>query len=162
MKSISHSQFTSYNECNLKWKLRYIDKLSLSGGNIHTLFGSAMHTVLQEYLVTMYNKSIVEADKLDLESMLKDEMIKEFNIIKARWKTIPCEQKDLVEFYQDGVEIIKHFHKHRNKYFMKKNYELIGVEVPICDAVNDVINNAGDIDTSISELLSRPLKEETK
>ena len=81
MKSISHSQFTSYNECNLKWKLRYIDKLSLSGGNIHTLFGSAMHTVLQEYLVTMYNKSIVEADKLDLESMLKDEMIKEFNII---------------------------------------------------------------------------------
>ena len=92
MKSISHSQFTSYNECNLKWKLRYIDKLSLSGGNIHTLFGSAMHTVLQEYLVTMYNKSIVEADKLDLESMLKDEMIKEFNIIIARWKTIPCEQ----------------------------------------------------------------------
>ena len=28
MKSISHSQFTSYNECNLKWKLRYIDELS--------------------------------------------------------------------------------------------------------------------------------------
>ena len=38
----------------------------------------------------------------------------------------------------------------------------LGIEVPICDAVNDVINNAGDIDTSISELLSRPLKEETK
>ena len=37
----------------------------------------------------------------------------------------------------------------------------LGIEVPICDAVNDVINNAGDIDTSISELLSRPLKEET-
>ena len=82
MKSISHSQFTAYIECNLKWKLRYIDKLSLSGGNIHTLFGSAMHTVLQEYLVTMYNKSIVEADKLDLKTMLKEEMVKEFNIIK--------------------------------------------------------------------------------
>ena len=38
----------------------------------------------------------------------------------------------------------------------------LGIEVTICDAVNDVINNAGDIDTSISELLSRPLKEETK
>ena len=81
MKSISHSQFTAYNECNLKWKLRYIDKLSLSGGNIHTLFGSAMHTVLQEYLTTMYNKSIVEAEKLKLDVMLKEQMIKEFNII---------------------------------------------------------------------------------
>ena len=131
MKSISHSQFTAYNECNLKWKLRYIDKLSLSGGNIHTLFGSAMHTVLQEYLVTMYNKSIVEADKLDLETMLKEEMIKEFNTIKKRFNAYPCEQKDLMEFYQDGIEIIKHFRKHRNKYFMKKNYELVGIEVPI-------------------------------
>jgi len=131
MRSISHSQFTAYNECNLKWKLRYIDKLSLSGGNIHTLFGSAMHTVLQEYLTTMYNKSIVEAEKLKLDVMLKEQMIKEFNIIRARWKMIPCEQKDMVEFYQDGVEIIKHFKKHRNKYFMKKNYELVGVEVPI-------------------------------
>ena len=77
MKSISHSQFTSYNECNLKWKLRYIDELSLSSGNIYTLFGSAMHTVIQEYLVTMYNKSIVEAEKLDLETRLKEEMVNE-------------------------------------------------------------------------------------
>ena len=154
MKSISHSQFTSYNECNLKWKLRYIDKLSLSGGNIHTLFGSAMHTVLQEYLVTMYNKSIVEADKLDLESMLKDEMIKEFNIIKARWKTIPCEQKDLVEFYQDGVEIIKHFHKHRNKYFMKKNYELIGVEVPIFMNIQEGVQLKSFLDVVIRNKIS--------
>ena len=81
MKSISHSQFTAYNECNLKWKLRYINQLSLSSGNIYTLFGSAMHTVIQEYLVTMYNKSIVEADKLDLKTMLKEEMVKEFKII---------------------------------------------------------------------------------
>ena len=107
MKSISHSQFTSYNECNLKWKLRYIDELSLSSGNIYTLFGSAMHTVIQEYLVTMYNKSIVDAEKLDLESMLKDEMVKEFNEIKEKLGILPCEQKDMIEFYQDGVEIFE-------------------------------------------------------
>ena len=77
MKSISHSQFTSYNECNLKWKLRYIDELSLSSGNIYTLFGSAMHTVIQEYLVTMYNKSIVEAEKLD--EILKHDLMWDAN-----------------------------------------------------------------------------------
>jgi len=153
MKSISHSQFTAYNECNLKWKLRYIDKLSLSGGNIHTLFGSAMHTVLQEYLVTMYNKSIVEADKLDLETMLKEEMIKEFNTIKKRFNAYPCEQKDLMEFYQDGIEIIKHFRKHRNKYFMKKNYELVGIEVPIEYELPNNIKFIGYMDVVLHDTL---------
>ena len=154
MKSISHSQFTAYNECNLKWKLRYIDKLSLSGGNIHTLFCSAMHTVLQEYLTTMYNKSIVEAEKLKLDVMLKEQMIKEFNIIRARWKIIPCEQKDMVEFYQDGVEIIKHFRKHRNKYFMKKNYELIGVEVPIFMNIQEGVQLKSFLDVVIRNKVS--------
>ena len=154
MKSISHSQFTAYNECNLKWKLRYIDKLSLSGGNIHTLFGSAMHTVLQEYLTTMYNKSIVEAEKLKLDVMLKEQMIKEFNTIRARWKIIPCEQKDMVEFYQDGVEIIKHFRKHRNKYFMKKNYELIGVEVPIFMNIQEGVQLKSFLDVVIRNKVS--------
>ena len=154
MKSISHSQFTAYNECNLKWKLRYIDKLSLSGGSIHTLFGSAMHTVLQEYLTTMYNKSIVEAEKLKLDVMLKEQMIKEFNIIRARWKIIPCEQKDMVEFYQDGVEIIKHFRKHRNKYFMKKNYELVGVEVPIFMNIQEGVQLKSFLDVVIRNKVS--------
>ena len=154
MKSISHSQFTAYNECNLKWKLRYIDKLSLSGGIIHTLFGSAMHTVLQEYLTTMYNKSIVEAEKLKLDVMLKEQMIKEFNTIRARWKIIPCEQKDMVEFYQDGVEIIKHFRKHRNKYFMKKNYELVGVEVPIFMNIQEGVQLKSFLDVVIRNKVS--------
>ena len=154
MKSISHSQFTAYNECNLKWKLRYIDKLSLSGGSIHTLFGSAMHTVLQEYLTTMYNKSIVEAERLKLDVMLKEQMIKEFNIIRARWKMIPCEQKEMVEFYQDGVEIIKHFKKHRNKYFMKKNYELVGIEVPIFMNVQEGVQLKSFLDVVIRNKVS--------
>ena len=154
MRSISHSQFTAYNECNLKWKLRYIDKLSLSGGNIHTLFGSAMHTVLQEYLTTMYNKSIVEAERLKLDVMLKEQMIKEFNIIRARWKKIPCEQKEMIEFYQDGIEIIKHFRKHRNKYFMKKNYELVGIEVPIFMNIQEGVQLKSFLDVVIRNKVS--------
>ena len=154
MKSISHSQFTSYNECNLKWKLRYIDELSLSSGNIYTLFGSAMHTVIQEYLVTMYNKSIVEAEKLDLETRLKEEMIKEFNIIKEKLNALPCEQKDMVEFYQDGLDIIQHFRKHRNKYFIKNNYELIGVEVPIFTTVQEGVEFRSFLDVVIRNKIS--------
>tara|TARA_B100001996_G_scaffold362620_1_gene330278 strand:- start:443 stop:1306 length:864 start_codon:yes stop_codon:yes gene_type:complete len=131
MKSISHSQFTSYNECNLKWKLRYIDKLGTFTGNIHTLFGTAMHTTLQTYLTEMYGKSIVAAEALDLNDMLKTEMMKEFTTIKNNQETLPCTQDEMIEFYQDGLAILDHFRKHRGKYFMKKNYELVGIEVPI-------------------------------
>ena len=154
MKSISHSQFTSYNECNLKWKLRYIDELSLSSGNIYTLFGSAMHTVIQEYLATMYNKSIVLADKLPLDDMLKEEMVKEFNEIKEKWGVLPCEQKDMIEFYQDGLEIIKHFRKHRNRYFIKNNYELVGVEVPIFTTVQEGVEFRSYLDIVLRNKIS--------
>ena len=37
----------------------------------------------------------------------------------------------------------------------------IGVEVPICNAVDKVINHGVEIESVISGLLSRPLKEET-
>ena len=123
MGHVSHSQFVSYNECNLKWKLRYIDKLGTFTGNIHTLFGTAMHTTIQTYLTEMYDKSIVAAESLDLNGMLKTEMTKEFIKIKENQETLPCSQ--------DGMAIIEHFRKHRGKYFMKKNYELVGIELPI-------------------------------
>lgn len=131
MGHVSHSQFVSYNECNLKWKLRYIDKLGTFTGNIHTLFGTAMHTVIQEYLTVMYGTSIIAADKLNMESRLKEEMMSEFTKIKENQETLPCSQDDMIEFYQDGLAILDHFRKHRGKYFMKKNYELVGIELPI-------------------------------
>ena len=109
MGHVSHSQFVSYSECNLKWKLRYIDKLGTFTGNIHTLFGTAMHTTLQTYLTEMYGKSIVAAESLDLNGMLKTEMMKEFKIIKENQETLPCTQEEIVEFYQDGVAIMEEF-----------------------------------------------------
>jgi len=154
MKSISHSQFTTYNDCNLKWKLRYVDELSLFGGNIYTLFGSAMHTVIQSYLNEMYNKSIVSADKLLLDDMLKEEMVKEFNEIKEKWGVLPCEQKDMIEVYQDGLEIIKHFRKHRNRYFTKNNYELVGVEVPIFTTVQEGVEFRSYLDIVLRNKIS--------
>jgi len=111
MGHVSHSQFVSYSECNLKWKLRYIDKLGTFTGNIHTLFGTAMHTVIQEYLTVMYGTSIVAAEALDLNGMLKTEMMGEFKLIKEGQETLPCSQDEMVEFYQDGLAILEHFQK---------------------------------------------------
>ena len=38
----------------------------------------------------------------------------------------------------------------------------LGVEMPICQAVDQVVNHGADIDKSIQALLSRPFKRETR
>ena len=154
MGHVSHSQFVSYSECNLKWKLRYIDKLGTFTGNIHTLFGTAMHTTLQTYLTEMYGKSIVAAESLDLDGMLKTEMVKEFTKIKNNQEVLPCTQEEMVEFYQDGLAILDHFRKHRGKYFMKKNYELVGIELPIFMNLQENVQLKSYLDVVIRNKIS--------
>jgi hypothetical protein len=154
LKSLSHSQFSAYNECNLKWKLRYIDKLSLGSGSIHTIFGSAMHTVIQSYLTQFYDNSIKDAENLPLELMLKNEMVNEFTKIREQHNMDVCNQKDLSEFYEDGVAIIKDFKKHRAKYFMKKNYELVGTELPIFTKLQDGVEFRSFLDVVIKNKIN--------
>ena len=72
--SISYSQYSMYEQCNHRWKLNYVDKHRTFTDSIHTLFGTAMHEVIQVYLHVLYNKSISEADGLDLDLLLKDRM----------------------------------------------------------------------------------------
>ena len=75
---ISYSQLSMYGDCPLRWKLNYIDDLRISESNIHLIFGTAMHEVLQTYLEVMFNDSIKNADLLPLEEMLKDKLIEQF------------------------------------------------------------------------------------
>ena len=102
----------------------------------------------------MYGKSIVAAESLDLNGMLKTEMMKEFKIIKENQETLPCTQEEIVEFYQDGVAIIDHFRKHRGKYFMKKNYELVGIELPIFMKLQKNVNLSSYLDVVIRNKIS--------
>ena len=75
MGRISYSQISMYNDCPLRWKLNYVDKLRISESNIHLIFGSAMHEVLQTYLNIMYMDSVKNADILDLNKLLRDKLI---------------------------------------------------------------------------------------
>ena len=132
MKKISYSQYSQWAVCPHKWKLNYIDELRKFKGNIHTLFGSAMHDVLQTYLTVMYNDNIKTADALPLASMLLHRMKTNYTqIMERNGGEVFCEQKDMEEFYSHGLAILEWFKKKRNMYFSKKNYELVGIEVPI-------------------------------
>ena len=146
MSRVSYSQMSLWQNCPLQWKLRYVDKKSIQESNIHLVFGSAMHTVLQEYLDTMYEKSIKMADELNLANRLQQEMVNEFKKAEEKYGNAPATKDQLQEFFQDGVDIIEFFIKKRADYFSKKHWNLVGCEVPVNIPLNDYTRFIGFLD----------------
>ena len=131
MGRISYSQMSMYGDCPLRWKLNYVDKVSMFEHNIHLIFGTAMHEVLQKYLEIMYYDTAKNADLMNLEEMLRDKLIEQFKLAEEQDGKAPCTKEELMEFFDDGILIIDFFKKRRNQYFSKRDYELVGCEVPI-------------------------------
>ena len=158
MSRISYSQISLFNECPQHWKLRYVDKISKTESNIYLIFGTSMHEVLQKYLEVMYNDSIKNADKLNLEQMLMDKLIEQFKIAEQQDGKPPCTKEELNEFYQDGVDIIDFFKKKRSEYFSKRGYKLIGCEVPIEVDLQQNIKIVGYLDIVILDEIHNIIK----
>ena len=159
MKRISYSQYSQWAVCPHKWKLNYIDELRTFKGNIHTLFGSAMHDVLQTYLTVMYNDTIKMADSLPLASMLLHRMKTYYKeIVEDLHGEEISTQEELQEFYEHGLAIIEWFIKKRGMYFSKKGYELVGIEVPIDYDLPNKIKFVGYIDVLIYDTVRERYK----
>ena len=104
MNRISYSQLSMFSECPKRWKLNYIDKLRIFESGIHLIFGTAMHEVLQKYLEVMYYDTVKNADKLPLEEMLRDNLIKEFKKAEEEDGKPPCTKKDIGEFKKGFIK----------------------------------------------------------
>ena len=150
MNRISYSQYNQWVTCPYKWKLNYIDKLSVWTDSIHTLFGTSMHEVLQTYLTVMYNDTIKMADALPMEKMLLHRMKTNYTqIMERNGGEVFCEQSDMDVFYNHGLLILEWFKKKRGMYFSKKGYELVGIEVPVDYDLPNKIKFIGYIDVII-------------
>ena len=157
MSHISYSQLSLYNECPKHWQLNYINKVSVFRPSIHLVFGSAMHTTLQTYLNTMYGDTVRSADALNLNTMLYDNLVEEFLKSKKEHDKKPCTKSELREFYQDGLNIIDFFKKHRSEYF-NKNWELLGCEFPLDVQVKGKLRFVGYIDVVVRHKTSGRVK----
>ena len=146
MARISYSQISMYNDCPLRWKLNYVDRLSISKSNIHLIFGTAMHEVIQHYLNVMYDETAKKADEIDLNKMLRDNLMEQFKLAEEKDGKPPCTKEELMEFFDDGILIIDFFKKRRNQYFSKRDWELIGCEIPIEVDLKNNIKMVGYLD----------------
>jgi hypothetical protein len=141
-KLISFSQYQMFTQCPYRWKLQYVDKIKDEIPNMYAIFGTAIHETLQNYLKVMYGETAVAANNIEIENQFKDTFI---NLYKENIKknsdnhfSDPAEMRD---FYEDGIAIINYFKKNRNKYFSKKGWVLVGIEIPILHPVNDTHKN---------------------
>ena len=147
-----------FSECPQRWKLNYIDKLRVFETNIFLIFGTAMHEVIQTWLEVMYNDSIKNADKLNLEQRLHDKLIEGFKKAKEEEGKDPCTKEQLKEFFQDGIDILDFVKKRRADYFSKRGYKLIGCEVPIDVDLRKNVKMVGYLDIVILDEFHNILK----
>jgi len=131
-KNISYSQFSMYTECPKKWSLQYREGFKQFTSTIHTVFGTALHEVLQHYLDVMYEKSGVEADRINTYDMFEDKLREEYKkqYIKNNRQHFSTPE-ELRQFFDEGIEIIRDFAKNRGKHFSKRGWWLVGCEIPI-------------------------------
>jgi hypothetical protein len=141
-KNISYSQMSLFRSCPYRWKLQYKDKIKVFTSSIHTVFGTAIHETMQEYLTVMYDKSARVADEIDLEDLFQTNFISEY---QKQYKSNNNEHfssaEEMREFFEDGVAILNWFRKKRSKYFSKRGWHLVGCEIPLTIAPNKMYNN---------------------
>lgn len=145
-KNVSASQILMYDECPHKWKLSKIDKLQIYTPSVHTVFGTAMHEVIQEWLNVMYNSSVKESKEMNLREELKLKMREVYEKERKKTKETFTTADDLNSFFLDGVKILEHLQKKRTQYFSTKNTFLAGIETDIVQEIRPNVYFKGYID----------------
>ena len=75
-------------------------------------FGTSMHEVIQTFLHVMYTETAKKAESLDLDDLLRIRMKKNFeSALKQNGGEMFCTEKEMVEFYVHGTEILNFLKK---------------------------------------------------
>lgn len=85
----------------------------------------------------MFNVSLVEADSIDTDSYFYDELVKSYKeTVISNNNEHFSNPTELDEFYLEGLAIVDYFKKHRAEHFGKKNWKLVGIEMPLIQPIH--------------------------
>ena len=117
-RSVSYSQFSMWDKCPHQWYLTYVENKQPYQASIHTVFGTAFHETLQDYITVMYNESGAAADRMDLiglfQSKFSEVYAKEYKAAGAHFTNA----EEMGEFFEDASAILNFVEKNRNKLFI--------------------------------------------
>ena len=148
-RSVSYSQYSMWATCPHRWALKYIENKEPYQASIHTVFGTAFHETLQDYLKVMYEESGANADKMDLLSLFQSKFSevysKEYKASGAHFTTA----EQMGEFFDDAQAILKYIQKNRNKIFTIRKMKLLGIELPLLLKIENNIYYKAFIDFAL-------------
>jgi hypothetical protein len=146
-KRVSFSQYSTYLKCPNKWYLDYVKNLRVKDDNINTTFGTAIHHAFQTYLTSLYKEGVGIADSLDVKKLFLDKFNEEIKKVKD------VKEEEFTDFIFDGNDIVDTFCKSANrlKYFPTKDYELVGIEIPLEIPIKNNVEFVGFIDIVLKE-----------
>jgi len=115
MAHVSYSEIKLWHECPRKHKLQYVDRIDGFKGNLHTAFGTAIHSVCEHGLLD---------EKLDREKHFLEEFAKELVSLKEKEVGFDMTLHDqMMGQYQP---IVSSFREELDNYF--ENCEVISTE----------------------------------
>jgi hypothetical protein len=137
-KTVSFSQFSLYDECPYKWYLAYVKRLQTFTSTINTVFGTAIHETVQEYLTILFNKTVKMSEEFPIFKFFEESFRKNYLLEVAKNNGVNfSNSQEFAEFYEDGVEILKYIKARRKILYPVKDYELLGVEIPLRTQIKD-------------------------
>ena len=135
-----------WSSCPHKWYLTYVENKQPYQASIHTVFGTAFHETIQDYITVMYNESGAAADRMDLITLFQSKFAevysKEYKAAGAHFSNAD----EMGEFFDDAVAILNFIKKNRNKLFTIRKMRLLGIEIPLLLNVANNIFLKGFID----------------
>lgn len=131
-KSISYSQATNYLGCPFRWHLVYRENKQVYQPSIHTVFGTAFHETVQNWLTVLYEDSVKAANEINLHEYLQNKLTEIYKqeLDKVDFNHFSTAEQ-LAEFYEDGCAILDYLQKNRAGYFSTKGWYLVGCEIPL-------------------------------
>jgi hypothetical protein len=148
---ISYSQYKQYMKCPASWKFDKIDKLGKFEGSVSTIFGTAIHEALQDYLTIYFEQGSIAVENFDYLDRFKSVFLSEFKKETERGVVITLDE--CREHIQDGIDILKHVlsQKVRNDHFNRNEYELVGIEIELDEEIANNVKIKGFIDLVLKE-----------
>jgi len=146
-KHVSYSSISTYNKCPKLWELQYLRKQVPFTQSIYTVFGTAMHETIQEWLHVMYHEKVKTAMDLNINDLLYANMVKAYRSARAQMKGVHFTTSDeLTQFWIDGKHILEFITKKRAAYFSTKTMQLAGIETLLYQELRPGVMFKGLID----------------
>ena len=144
--TVSYSQYSMWRRCPHQWELAYLKGLAAYTASIYTIFGTAVHETMQHYLQVMYEQSAAAADREDIIALFNERFKSTYKSEFEKTKQHFSNPDEMREFYEDGINILEWFKKHRSQFFTTRNVVLLGIEIPLMVGLSKNLFLKGYID----------------